>query len=80
MGAKMSKSSTKSGSSRRAHIISRDDGWAIKLEGNTKATKIYQNKDSAIKGAKKLVEQGHDVIVHKKDGSIQAWEKGKKDK
>jgi hypothetical protein len=76
----MSKSSTKGGSSKRAHIISRDDGWAIKLEGNLKATKIYQNKDSAIKGAKKLVEKGHDVIVHKKDGSIQNWEKGKKDK
>ncbi|MGD0216272.1 MAG: DUF2188 domain-containing protein [Desulfobaccales bacterium] len=76
----MTKTSTTSGSSKRAHIISRDDGWAIKIEGNIKATKIYQKKDSAIKGARKLVEQGHDVIVHKKDGSIQNWEKGKKDK
>ena len=75
----MSKSSSKGGSSSRVHIISRDDGWAIKKEGNTKATKIFENKDSAIKGAKKLIEQGHDVIVHKKDGSIQKWEKGKKD-
>jgi hypothetical protein len=76
----MSKSATKSSSSGRVHIISRDDGWAIKKEGNIKATKIYPNKDSAIKGARELIKQGHDVIVHKRDGSIQAWEKGKKDK
>jgi hypothetical protein len=76
----MSKNSTRSGSPGRVHIISRGDGWAIKKEGNTKATKIYQNKDSAIKGAQNFIEQGHDVIVHKRDGSIQAWEKGKKEK
>jgi hypothetical protein len=75
----MSKGATKSGSSGRVHIISRDGGWAIKKEGNTKATKIYQSKDSAIRGARKFIEKGHDVIVHKRDGSIQAWEKGKKD-
>jgi hypothetical protein len=60
-------------------VISRESGWALKKEGNTKASKVYQNKDSALKGARKFIEQGHDVIVHKKDGSIQTWEKGKKD-
>ena len=55
----MSKNSSKNRSSSRVHIISREDGWAIK-------------------NARKLIEQGHDVIVHKKDGSIQKWEKGKK--
>ena len=74
----MSKNSSKSRSSSRVHIISRDDGWAIIKEGNTRATKVYENKDTAIKNARKLIEQGHDVIVHKKDGSIQKWEMGKK--
>jgi len=74
----MSKNSSKNRSSSRVHIISREDGWAIKKEGNTRATKVYENKDTAIKNARKLIEQGHDVIVHKKDGSIQKWEKGKK--
>ena len=76
----MSKISTKKKESRRVHIISRKDGWAIKKEDKTRASKIYNNKKSAVSSARKLKEKGHDVIVHKKDGSIQKWEKSKKQK
>lgn len=65
---------------KRVHIISRKDGWAIKKEGKTRASKIYNNKKSAVSSTRKLKEKGHDVIVHKKDGSIQKWEKSKKQK
>jgi len=64
--------------SKRVHIISRKDGWAVKKEGTTKASKIYKKKDSAVNDAKKLKKSGHDVIIHKKDGTIQKWEKAKK--
>ncbi len=73
----MTKTTSKS-SSKRAHVISRKDGWAIKKEGASRASKIYQNKDSAVKGSEKLRQKGHDVIVHKKDGTIQDWKKSKK--
>jgi hypothetical protein len=63
---------------KRAHIIARDQGWAIKKEGSTRASSLHQDKNAAINGAKKLKQQGHDIVVHKKDGSIQRWEKGKK--
>jgi len=76
----MSKISSKRKRSKRVHVISRKDGWAIKKEDKTRASKIYNNKDSAISSARKLKEKGHDVIVHKKDGSIQNWEKSKKQK
>lgn len=66
------------GTSKRVHIISRKDGWAIKKQGASRASKIYQKKETAIKKAQKLRKTGHDVIVHKKDGSIQKWEKPKK--
>jgi len=66
------------GTSKRVHIISRKDGWAIKKQGASRASKIYQKKETAIKNAQKLRKTGHDVIVHKKDGSIQKWEKPKK--
>lgn len=76
----MVKISSKRKESKRVHIISRKAGWAIKKEGKTRASKIYNNKNSAVLSARKLKEKGHDVIVHKKDGSIQKWEKSKKQK
>lgn len=71
----------KSQSSRRGagrlHVISRSSGWAVKKEGTSRAGKVYSNKDAAVKGAKSAATKGHDIIVHKKDGSIQKWEKAK---
>jgi hypothetical protein len=70
----MAKKSTNS--NKRIHVISRNDGWAVKKEGNTKASKIYSTKDAAVKGARKS-SKGYDVIVHKRDGSIEKWQKSK---
>jgi len=65
-------------SGKRAHIISRDKGWAIKKEGLSRASQIRKNKEAAIEGAKKLKRRGFDIIVHRKDGSIERWEKSKR--
>jgi len=62
-------------SKKRIHIISRKDGWAIKRQGASKASKKYANKEVAVKSAQKYRKEGHDVIIHKKDGSIAKWEK-----
>jgi hypothetical protein len=71
----MAKRSTSvSTKNQRVHVISRKDGWAVKKEGNTKASKVFNRKEAAVEGARKL-SKGHDVIVHKKDGSIQRWER-----
>lgn len=67
---------TKSG--KRAHVISREKGWAIKKEGLSRASKVHQNKEAAVKGARKLKRRGLDIIVHRKDGSIERWEKAKR--
>lgn len=64
--------------SKRVHIISRKQYWAVKKECASRASKIYSDKDTAIKGAEKLRSAGHDVVVHKKDGTIQEWKKSKK--
>jgi len=65
------KSSTKKS---RVHVISRDKGWAVKKEGASRATKIYKGKDTAVKKATKSAKKkGGDVVVHKRDGSIQKW-------
>lgn len=65
----------KSNGSKRAHIIKRDSGWAVKKEGNAKATRVFKTQDDAVKNAQKLRSSGHDVIVHKRDGSIKNWQK-----
>lgn len=60
---------------KRAHVIKRDNGWALKKEGNLKATKVYKTQGDAVKDAQKLRSDGHDIIIHKKDGSIYDWQK-----
>jgi uncharacterized protein DUF2188 len=66
----MAKKTTRS--NKRIHVISRDGGWAVKKEGSSRASKIYSTKDAAVRGAKKT-SKGQDVVVHKKDGSIEKW-------
>ena len=62
---------------KRTHIVKRDSGWAVKKEGAQRATKVYPTKEQAIKGAEKSRKLGNDVVIHKKDGSIQKWKKSK---
>lgn len=69
---------SKDQSVQRTHIVKRDNGWAVKKEGFLRATKIYDTKDKAINGAQKNNKAGSDLIIHKKDGSIEKWQKGKK--
>jgi hypothetical protein len=48
------------------------DGWSVKLEGSTKATKVFKTKVEAEKYAKELAKkQGADVVRQKKDGKFQ---------
>jgi uncharacterized protein YdaT len=67
--AKKTASSKKNG---KVHVISRQTGWAVKKEGNTRASKVYKTKNEAVKGARSS-SKGRDVVVHKKDGSIERW-------
>ena len=68
----------KPSASERVHVVKRDSGWAVKKEGSKKASKIHDTKEEAIKDARKSKKSGSDVVIHKKDGSIQKWEKSNK--
>ena len=67
-----------SDSSKRLHVIKRDSGWALKRQGASRANKIYGDENKAIKAAESYRKKGHDVVVHKKDGTIQNWKSAKK--
>jgi hypothetical protein len=69
----MAKKSTSS-NSKKVHVISRNGGWAVKKEGNSRASKIYSTKDAAVTGARSS-SKCSDVVVHKKVGSIAKWHK-----
>ena len=66
-----------SSSKNRIHVISHKDGWAVKREGSAKASGVYDGKDVAINKARSLARRGAaiDVVIHKKDGTIQKWDK-----
>lgn len=74
----MSKKSTSRKGSDRIHVISRSSGWAVKKERRNRASKVYGSKVEAVRGAQKMAKRGgSDVIVHRRDGSIQRWKKSK---
>ena len=54
------------------HVVSHEDGWAVKAEGAEQPTKVFENKQDAIDRAKEIAEnKGTSAIIHKKDGTIQ---------
>jgi len=65
-----------SSKSKKIHVISRDGGWAVKSEGATRASRIYKTKDAAVSGATKS-SRCRDIVIHKRDGSIDKWKKSK---
>jgi len=48
-------------------------GWKIKKQNSAKASKLARTKEEAIKIGKKITksEQPSQLIIHKKDGTIQ---------
>lgn len=54
------------------HVLPRKDGWAVKREGHTRASRVFPKKEQAVAYAKHLV-SGHDgtVFVHRLNGTMQ---------
>jgi len=71
---KMNKAKDKSHSKKIAHVIKRESNWAVYKDGATRASKIYDSKAEAVKNARKLKISGHDVAIHRKDGSVEKLE------
>jgi len=55
------------------HVVPTDKGWAIKGEGNSKATKTFDTKEKALEMGKQIAQnQKSELIIHGKDGAIQS--------
>lgn len=64
--------------SRRVHVIKRSDDWVVKKEGASKASRKFETKEDAVKYANGYKESGHDLVIHRKNGTIEKWSKSKK--
>jgi len=53
------------------HVVPHPEGWAIKGEGNTKYTEIFDYQKDAIERAKDIAfNYRSSVIIHREDGTI----------
>lgn len=57
--------------SKSQHVIKRDNGWAVRGEGNTKDTTIAPTQREAIERATEIARNNSsEVIIHGKDGRV----------
>lgn len=61
---------------KRVHVIKRTDGWVVKKEGAERASRKYNTKQEAVESTKNYRDKGHDIVIHKKDGTIEKWTRG----
>lgn len=53
------------------HVVKHNAGWAVKGEGNTKATVVTKTQEQAIEKAREISRnQESELLIHGKDGKI----------
>ena len=53
------------------HVVPRDDGWAVRKEGASRASKIFTTQADAVKYARELAQKEKaELYVHRRDGTI----------
>ncbi|MBN8820825.1 MAG: DUF2188 domain-containing protein [Spirosoma sp.] len=57
--------------SKNIHITPREKGWAVKIEGNQKASKVLPTQQEAIEAGRQKAKDNHsELLIHSKDGKI----------
>lgn len=59
-------------SSNRLHVVPTMDGWSVKREGASRASRVFKTKQEALTGANSI-KQKSSIVVHKRDGTIEQW-------
>ncbi len=53
------------------HVVPSQGKWAVKGDGNKRASTVTDTQDEAIKAARQIARnQGSDVVIHCRDGRI----------
>ena len=58
-------------SGKNQHVVPHEDGWAIKGEGNERATSVHETQQEAIDAAREIAKnQQSELLIHGTDGQI----------
>ncbi len=53
------------------HVVPYKDGWAVKGEGNKRATSVHDTQKQATESARKIAKnQSSETVIHRPDGRI----------
>lgn len=53
------------------HVVPHADGWAVRGEGNSRATSVHDTQREAINLAREIARnQGGELLIHGRDGQI----------
>jgi len=56
---------------KRVHVVPHADGWAVKREGNDRATSVHDTQREAQNAAIPIAKRDHtEVVTHGRDGKI----------
>lgn len=55
------------------HVVTHPDGWAVKGEGNERATSVHSTQAEAIEAAREIARhQQSELLIHGRDGQIRS--------
>lgn len=53
------------------HVVPSNGNWAVKGEGNSRATRVFATKQPAVDFARNISRnQGSELVIHNRDGKI----------
>ena len=53
------------------HVVKREDGWAVRGEGNSRDTSHHQTQEQARRAAREIaINQRSEVVIHNRQGQI----------
>lgn len=56
---------------KNVHVVKHDDGWAVKKEGNNRASSVHPTQHQAIDaGRDAAITERSELVIHGRDGKI----------
>ncbi len=53
------------------HVVPHGDGWAVRAEGNERATSVHRTQSEATEAARQIAtNQRSEVLIHGRNGQI----------
>src|SRR5437588_840726 len=56
---------------KNVHVVPRNGGWAVRKEGNSRASSVHDTKREAVERAREMARnQSSELIIHRSDGRV----------